>query len=74
MRSNAISSDSDSQNPPRRHNTRQFTLTPLGFQACKWIEEQEQLPDDDDQFAFFCEDCLRPLSMCSCAPFEIEMP
>lgn len=61
---------SDSQNPvtisPRRE--RRLTLTPLGFQAVKWIKQQDAKAADDE-FAFFCCGCLRPLANCSC-PIE----
>lgn len=62
----AIMQSSDSQNQaviisPR--SERFYTLTPLGHAACRWIEQQEQA---DEEFAFACPGCLRPLSMCSC--------
>lgn len=64
----AIISSSDSQNPvnvsPRRE--RRLTLTPLGYQAVKWIKQQEA-KESDDEFAFFCCGCLRVLAKCRCS-------
>lgn len=45
---------------PRREGF--LTLTLTGFQAAKLLKADP----DDDQFAYFCPGCLRPLSMCSC--------
>lgn len=62
----AIMQPSDSLNQavlplPRREGS--LTLTLTGYQAAKLLNGT---PDEDDEFAFFCPGCLRPLSMCSC--------
>lgn len=62
----AIMQASDSQNQavnvhPR--NERIYNLTPLGHKAVAWLKEHDPT---DEEFAFFCPGCLRPLSMCSC--------
>ena len=78
MRYNTMDSFFDSPNP----ESRPFTLTPLGFEACAWIEDQERqnekidwgnLPvvcqddqDDQDEFAFTCPHCHLLLSNCEC--------
>jgi len=62
----AIMQASDSQNQAVKvtpRNERIYALTPLGHQAVAWLKEHDPT---DDEFAFFCPGCLRPLSMCSC--------
>lgn len=56
---------SDSQVLPSPRRERQYTLTPLGRHAVKWIKQQEA-KESDDEFAFFCCGCLRVLANCSC--------
>jgi hypothetical protein len=66
MARKAIRSASDSQNPSvviRPRSQRLFQLTPLGHQAVKWLKAQGPL---DDEYAFVCPGCLRPLANCSC--------
>jgi hypothetical protein len=65
MASKAMTSTSDSPNQadPAPRKQRLFTLTPLGHRAVAWIKQQDT---KTDQFAFFCEGCLRPVSVCSC--------
>lgn len=73
MLSNAMVPPSDSPNSGERL----YTLTPLGFEACAWIEEQERLTQtidwgdlpvihQDDEFLFSCRTCGRSLSLCQC--------
>jgi hypothetical protein len=54
------SQNSDAVPPPRQEG--RLTLTLTGYQAGKLLNADP----NDDQFAYFCPGCLRPLSMCSC--------
>jgi hypothetical protein len=57
---------SDSQNQAVKttpRNERLYSLTPLGHQAVAWLKVHDPT---DEEFAFFCPGCLRPLSKCSC--------
>jgi len=54
MARKAMTQSSDSQNPPalsiRPRSERKFTLTKLGFEACRYFDEQDekqQQPLDD---------------------------
>ena len=61
----AITQSSDSQNQVKvsPRSERIYNLTPLGHKAVAWLKEHDPT---DEEFAFFCPGCLRPLSMCSC--------
>lgn len=67
MPSNAMISRSDSPKSPRPRgrDVRLFTLTPLGFEACAWIEKNS-IPLQDDEYAFTCVFCDKPIAECKC--------
>lgn len=68
----AITQSSDSQNPPLFAVYDSITRTWYHLDPEAWSDLALQ-GNDPDEFAFFCEDCLKLLSLCDCPPFE-ELP
>lgn len=55
MARKAMTQSSDSQNPPalpiRPRSERKFTLTKLGFEACRYFDQQDQIKPLDAKAA-----------------------
>lgn len=69
MASKAMTPASDSPNPSAPLFALHDTVTGEWFvfdDQTSWLEDQLYLDPPDDEFAFACPGCLRPLSKCSC--------